>query len=189
MNDFMNNFMNHFSSNFFQIVYILSLIIMGLAFVFGITVFFGAPYVPSLEAEIRKMFKKLYPLSKKDLLIDMGSGDGVVLKVGAEMGAQTLGIEIHPVLSFLSRIRLRKIKPLPKVVCQNYLNYKFPKKTTVVYTFSESRDVVKIFQKVQQEATRLGKELYFISNAFDIPGVKYEKLYHSFYLYKVKPKK
>ena len=63
--------MNHFSSNFFQIIHILSLIIMGLAFIFGITVFFGAPYVPSLEAEIRKMFKKLYPLSKKDLLIDM----------------------------------------------------------------------------------------------------------------------
>ena len=112
----------------------------------------------------------------------------MVLKVGAEMGAQTLGVELHPVLSFLSRIRLRKIRPLPKVVCQNYLNYKFPENTTVVYTFSDSRDVEKIFQKVQQEATRLGKELYFISNAFDIPGVKYEKLYHSFYLYKVKPK-
>ena len=172
----------------FKLMQIFCLVIMGIVMFFGITVFFGAPYVPSLADELRKMFKKLYPLNKKDLLIDMGSGDGVVLKVGAEMGAQTLGVELHPVLSFLSRIRLRKIRPLPKVVCQNYLNYKFPENTTVVYTFSDSRDVEKIFQKVQQEATRLGKELYFISNAFDIPGVKYEKLYHSFYLYKVKPK-
>lgn len=189
MNDFMNNFMNNFAGNFFQIVHVFSLIIMGIAIVFGITVFFGAPYVPSLESEIRKMFKKLYPLGKQDFLIDMGSGDGIVLKVGAEMGAQTLGIELHPVLSFLSRIRLRKIRPLPKVVCQNYLNYKFPKETTVVYTFSDSKDVEKIFQKIQKEATRLNKELYFISNAFEVPGVKHQKLYHSFYLYKVKPKK
>ena len=72
-------------------MHVFSLIIMGIAVVFGTTVLFGAPYVPSLESEIRKMFKKLYPLSKQDFLIDMGSGDGIVLKVGAEMGAQTLG--------------------------------------------------------------------------------------------------
>ena len=74
----------------FQIMQISLVVIMAVVVIFGITVLFGAPYVPSLASELRKMFKKLYPLSSKDLLIDMGSGDGIVLKVGAEMCAQTL---------------------------------------------------------------------------------------------------
>lgn len=172
----------------FQIVQISLIAIMVIAVIFGITVFFGAPYVPSLASELKKMFKKLYPLNSKDLLIDMGSGDGIVLKIASEeFGAKALGIELHPVLSFLSRIRLRKIRPLPKVVCQNYLNFVFPPETTVVYTFSDSRDIEKIYQKVQSEATRLKKNLYFISNGFELPGVKYEKQYSSFFLYQLKP--
>lgn len=170
-----------------KLMQIFCLVIMGIVMFFGITVFFGAPYVPSLADELRKMFKKLYPLSKKDLLIDMGSGDGIVLEVGAEFGAKTLGIELHPVLSFLSRIRLRKIRPLPKVVCKNYLDFKFPPETTIIYTFSDSKDINKIYLKIQKEATRLKKNLYFISNGFEIPNIKYEKTYSSFFLYLVKP--
>ena len=174
--------------NLLQLMQIFCFIIMALALVFGITVLFGAPYVPSLASELSKMFKKLYPLGPKDFLIDMGSGDGIVLKVASEeFGARALGVELHPVLSFLSRIRLRKIKPLPKIVCQNYLNFSFPKETTVIYTFSDSRDVDKIYQKIQKEANRLNKELYFISNGFAAEGAKIEKQYSSFYLYLVKP--
>ena len=173
--------------DFFRLTQTIIFIIMTIVIIFGITVFFGAPYVPSLSRELLKMFKKLYPLSNKDLLIDMGSGDGVVLKVAAGLGAQAIGIELHPVLSFLSRIRLRKLKSKTKVVCQNYLDFPFPPETTVIYTFSDSRDINKIYQKVKSEAKRLNKELYFISNGFEVPGVKHKKTYSSFYLYKVSP--
>lgn len=166
------------------------LTIMVIVVIYGFTVFFGAPYVPSLASELCKMFKKLYPLDSKDFLIDMGSGDGIVLKVASEeFGAKSLGIELHPVLSFLSRIRLRKIRPLPKIICQNYNKIKFPKETTVIYTFSDSKDIKKIYEKIQAEATRLQKTLYFISNGFEVPELKVEKTYSSFFLYKIKPQK
>ena len=148
--------------DFFRLTQAIIFIIMAIVIIFGITVFFGAPYVPSLSSELTKMFKKLYPLSKKDLLIDMGSGDGIVLKVAARFGAQAIGIELHPVLSF-----------------------PFPPETTVVYTFSDSKDINKIYQKIESEAKRLNKDLYFISNGFEVPGKKYEKIYSSFYLYKI----
>lgn len=175
--------------DFFHLVQTIIIIIMSIVIIFGITVFFGAPYVPSLEGELIKMFKKLYSLSKKDLLIDMGSGDGIVLKVATGFGAKAIGIELHPVLSFLSRLRLRKLIPKAKVVCQNYLNFPFPPETTVIYTFSDSRDIKKIYTKIKSEAERLQKDLYFISNGFEVPGVKHEKEYSSFYLYKVTVKK
>ena len=171
--------------DFFRLTQAIIFIIMAIVIIFGITVFFGAPYVPSLSSELTKMFKKLYPLSKKDLLIDMGSGDGTVLKVAARFGAQAIGIELHPVLSFLSRIRLRKLESKTKVVCHNYLDFPFPPETTVVYTFSDSKDINKIYQKIESEAKRLNKDLYFISNGFEVPGKKYEKIYSSFYLYKI----
>ncbi len=172
-------------NDFFRLTQTIITIIMTIVIIFGLTVFFGAPYVPSLSRELLKMFKKLYPLSKKDLLIDMGAGDGIVLKVAAGFGAKAIGIELHPVLSFLSRIRLRKLGSAAKVVCQNYLDFPFPPETTVVYTFSDSKDIEKIYTKVKSEAKRLKKDLYFISNGFEVPGVKHEKTYSSFYLYKV----
>ena len=101
------------------------------------------------------------------------------------MARKPIGIELHPVLSFLSRIRLRKLESKTKVVCHNYLDFPFPPETTVVYTFSDSKDINKIYQKIESEAKRLNKDLYFISNGFEVPGKKYEKIYSSFYLYKI----
>ena len=185
---------NHFAQtsflaqiNFFEAAFYF---VMAVALIFGITVIFGAPYVPSLKSELRKMFKHLYKLSSKDLLIDLGSGDGVVLKVASEdFGAQTLGYEIHPVLSLLSRLRLRKIRHLAKVKTQNIYTAKFPEQTTVVYVFGDSKDIAKLVQKVQSEATRLNKSLYLISNGFEVPGHKIVKTYRTYYLYLVHPEK
>lgn len=173
--------------NFFEAAFYF---VMAVVLIFGITVIFGAPYVPSLKSELRKMFKHLYKLSSKDLLIDLGSGDGAVLKVASEdFGAQTLGYEIHPVLSLLSRLRLRKIRHLAKVKTQNIYTAKFPAQTTVVYVFGDSKDIVKLVQKVQSEATRLNKSLYLISNGFEVPGHKIVKTYRTYYLYLVHPEK
>ena len=173
--------------NFFEAAFYF---VMAVVLIFGITVIFGAPYVPSLKSELRKMFKHLYKLSSKDLLIDLGSGDGVVLKVASEdFGAQTLGYEIHPVLSLLSRLRLRKIRHLAKVKTQNIYTAKFPEQTTVVYVFGDSKDIVKLVQKVQSEATRLSKSLHLISNGFEVPGHKIVKTYRTYYLYLIDPEK
>ena len=53
-------------------------IILILVVLFGFTAFTGAPYVPSLKSEIKKAFTKLYRISSKDFLIDLGAGDGIV---------------------------------------------------------------------------------------------------------------
>ena len=81
-----------------EIIFYLFLFIFGIILaVFLLTVFFGAPYVPTHKKELIKLFEKL-KLSKNDILADIGSGDGVVLKTASNFGAKSIGFEINPFL-------------------------------------------------------------------------------------------
>ena len=168
-----------------MIVNIIALIIIVVILIFGSIALIGAPYVPSKGADVEHAFSKLYPLNENDLLIDFGAGDGHILKYATSHGASAIGVEINPLMVLIARINLRHTPAT--VVCANYLNFTFPEKTTVVYTFGDSRDIYKIYQKIKHEATRLDRPLYFISYAFNIHGVKPIKKSGPFFLYKVFP--
>ena len=71
---------------------ILGWIFGGLFVLFALFAFTGAPYVPTLRSEAEKAFKKLYKLRRKDLVVDLGSGDGTVLVEAAKCGAEVYGI-------------------------------------------------------------------------------------------------
>ena len=148
----------------------------------------GAPYVPTLKASVEKALTKLYPIKAGDLLIDLGAGDGVVLYTATKHGAKALGLEINPILTLIAKWRFRRNKNIT-MRCRNFYHYSFPKETTVVYAFAVSIHIEKIRHKIEREATRLGKPIYFISNAFDLKNLKPEKQLDSFYLYKIEPAK
>lgn len=160
---------------------VLIIIIVIFIILFGATVFFGAPYVPSRAADLDKAFLKLYPISKKDTLIDLGSGGGKVLRAASRRGAKVIGVELNPLLALISKI----LTPEATIVCKSFYHYSFPPEATVVYTFADSRDIEKIYKKVKKEAKRLGKPLFLISLAFDIPKIKPVKKHGAYYLYKV----
>ena len=73
-------------------------IVIILCVFFGLVVFRGAPYVPSKKTYINQAFSDLYPLTDKDVLVDVGSGDGVVLRSATKFGALAIGYEINPIL-------------------------------------------------------------------------------------------
>ncbi len=160
-------------------------IILILVVLFGFTAFTGAPYVPSLKSEIKKAFTKLYRISSKDFLIDLGAGDGIVQKIASEYGAKSVGIELNPIIATIAKIRLRKIKNA-KIVTKNFYNYKFPRETTVVYVFGDSRDLSKIFKKIEKEAKRLSKTLKVISYGFETKDYELLKKVGAYFLYEVR---
>lgn len=147
----------------------------------------GAPYVPTMKRSVEIALTKLYPVKSGDLLIDLGAGDGVVLYTATKHGAKALGIEINPILALIAKWRFRKNKRIT-MKCRNFYHCYFPKETTVVYAFAVSNHIEKIHRKIEEEATRLGKTIYFISNAFDLKDLKPKKQLDSFYLYEIKPK-
>lgn len=152
----------------------------------GFTVFFGAPYVPSKKGDVRQAFSELYPLSADDVLVDIGSGDGVVLRLAAERGARAIGYEINPILVLASRW-LSRSYPEVTVHQENFWRAKLPSDTTVIYTFGDSRDIAKMTKKVQSTATEINRSIAFISYAFEAPGFTAEKQTGAHYLYRVEP--
>jgi ubiquinone/menaquinone biosynthesis C-methylase UbiE len=148
----------------------------------------GAPYVPTLKKSVEIALTKLYPVKKGDLLIDLGAGDGVVLYTATKHGAKALGLEINPILTLIAKWRFRKNRNIT-MRCRNFYHYRFPDDTTVVYAFAVSLHIKKIRRKIEDEATRIGKPIYFISNAFNLKDIKPEKQLDSFYLYKITPRR
>ncbi len=154
--------------------------------VFGFVVFFGAPYVPSKKKDLSQGFDELFPLGQGDTLVDIGSGDGVVLREAAKRGATAVGYEINPVLVVLSRLMSRHY-PSVTIYLKNFWRATLPPETTIVYTFGDSKDIVRMAAKVEETASLLGRPLYFMSYGFDVPGRTPLRQLGAYYLYQIEP--
>ena len=83
------------------------LIVLAVIFlaVVGFGVIFGAPFVPTRKIWIREALD-LANIRKNDTVVDLGSGNGEVLKMAISAGAKkAVGYEINPILVLWSRLR------------------------------------------------------------------------------------
>jgi hypothetical protein len=150
---------------------IVEWILVGIVLLFGFVVFRGAPYVPSRKRYIREAFTDLYQLSHEDTLIDVGSGDGIVLRQAADFGARAIGYELNPALVLISRLISRGHKGV-EVHLADFWVTQLPPTTTVVYAFMVTRDIKKFVRKMQNEATRLQRPLALILYGNEIPSME-----------------
>ncbi|MGK2896126.1 MAG: hypothetical protein ACSLEY_00785 [Candidatus Saccharimonadales bacterium] len=169
---------------------IITIILLAIVVTYGFTVFFGAPYIPAKTHDVEVAFEKLYTLTTKDTLLDLGSGDGKVLRIAANHGAKAVGYELHPLLVWISQIASRGLSVTTKLA--NMWRTSFPADTTVVYIFSDSRDIARLTHLIENEATRLNRTLVVISYGFNLPGyepVKTAAAHHLFYVAPLHKKK
>lgn len=160
-----------------------------LAIVFGLfafVVFFGAPYVPVRRRDVKKAFDELYLIAKSDVLVDLGSGDGRVLREASSRGARAIGIELNPILVAIGRWLSRGDKNVT-VQWGNLKRTRFPDNATVIYLFATSRDSVPFMRKIEHEVARLNRPLYVLSYGFSLPGHKPLKRNELHFLYEIKP--
>jgi hypothetical protein len=157
---------------------------------FGYVVFFGAPYVPSHRKEVRLAFRELFPLSDQDTVVDIGSGDGVVLREAARLGARAIGFEINPILVGISRLLSRNTNI--RIEMANFWYRSFPKETTLVYIFGVSRDNQRVIQKLQREANRLKRPVHLMTYGpylTELSPVKKHRGHHLYVFHPLQPKK
>ena len=162
----------------------LIFIIIGAAvLLFGFVVAFGAPYVPSLGKEVRNAFKELCPVSKKDTVVDLGSGDGSVLLAASKAGAHCVGVELNPALVIISRLRLGK---RADIHLGNMWLTQLPPQTTLVYAFVVSRDTKRLKKYMQAEANRLKKDVNLMTFGAMLPNVEplQVRKAHSLYVFR-----
>lgn len=152
--------------------------------IFALPALTGAPYVPSKSREVRRLFTEALPLGKDDVVLDIGSGDGVVLMIAAQQGARAIGYEINPFLVLISRWRLRKL-PGVQVRWANIWRRPVLDKVTVMYTFGDGRDIAKMFRLAERQAAAQTEPLTFVSYGFAIPGMRPTKEYYGYFLYQL----
>ncbi len=131
-------------------------ILLAVALLFGAVVFFGAPYVPSLQAHVSNAFGSLYPIKKGDVVVDLGAGDGRVLRSAVGKGAFGYGVELNPLLAAIAQLRLGRNGT---ITYGNMWRYRLPDDVTLVYVFAVSRDIGKLERYLQREANRLGRSV------------------------------
>jgi hypothetical protein len=142
--------------------------IVGITLICFLAVAFrGAPYVPTHAAWVEKAIK-LAP--KEGLLVDLGSGDGIILKAAAASGRRVLGIELNPLLVFISWFRLRQFRKLAQVKLGDFWLKHLPSDTTTVFVFLAGPYMKKLDLYLAREADILGHDLVLISYGFELPN-------------------
>ena len=167
---------------------------MGILYILGFLVvvlllsivFFGAPYVPTRAKDLEELFRAA-KLTKKDVFIDLGSGDGRLLLAAADRGIKSIGLELNPLLVLLTMWRIRRVRKLASVHYRNYWRYKLPDDATTVFVFLAKPFMERLKTYLEQEAKRLGKPLKLVSYGFELPGYKPIATHKAILVYEIKP--
>ncbi len=124
----------------------------------------GAPYLPTLRAQGNTALD-LLDLQPGQTLLELGSGDGTVLKLAAERGIRSVGIELNPILVVISKIRLRKYDNLVEVRWGNFWAKPWPQ-ADGVFVFLLDKYMSRLDARMNAYGGRLA------SIAFAVPGKK-----------------
>lgn len=154
-------------------------IVIALATVFSFVVFFGAPYLPTLKKQIDPALD-LLDLKPGQTLIELGSGDGRVMRSAARRGLNVIGYEINPILVLISYAITFKYRKQVKIVWANFWRKDLPR-ADGVFVFLIDRFMPKLDKKMQSYDH---KPIKILSFAFTIPGKKPERVVNGLNLYK-----
>lgn len=113
--------------------------------------FSGAPYAATPADVVNKLFK-LVNIAEKDIVYDLGSGDGRILIASAKMGAKAIGWEINFPLYLWSIRRIKREKLTHKVEIHfgNFWNKKLTQ-ATVIFAFLLPQYMERLEKKLNTE--------------------------------------
>lgn len=155
------------------------LIFYSLALLFGVVVFFGAPYLPTKKKTVEDVFR-LADIRPGQTLLELGSGDGRLLLAAARQGTYAIGYELNPLLVLWSWLITLRYRKYVKIHWGNYWLAKWSK-TDVIYVFLLQKYMSKLDKKIVQ--TYAGRKVKLVSLAFTIPNRKPTKQTRELYLY------
>ncbi len=125
----------------------------------------GAPFVRSRKEKIKTMLE-LADIKPGDKVVDLGSGDGIIVFECARLGAKATGIEVNPFLVWYSRFCAKQNHLMSKV---NFIRKNFRDvhlgEFDVIFIYLWPSTIESLKQKLVQE---LKPDTRIISNAFPI---------------------
>jgi ubiquinone/menaquinone biosynthesis C-methylase UbiE len=145
----------------------------------------GAPFVPTRKKWLGDAMK-LAAVGKGDVVVDLGSGDGAVLKAALDSGAKrAVGYEINPLLVMWSRWRLRRFGKRAKIKNSDFFKTKLPADTTVIYLFQVEKVLRKIPAMIERQRFNIkAKTVRLVCFGFTIPNQTVIRKQNGMNLYK-----
>jgi SAM-dependent methyltransferase len=146
----------------------------------------GAPTVMAKDDVIIEALK-MADLKKGETLLDLGSGNGQVLKIANQrFGANSVGIETSPFYWLYSRLRLLK-QPQTKIIWGDFLNQDLQNlNPDLIYCYLLPNLMEKVFTKLKP----LKIPFRLVSVGFPIKGLSGKTLkvnHSSIYFYHFNP--
>lgn len=154
----------------------LAVIIVVLAF--GIVLFVGPPYVPTLGKQVQTALD-LLDLKPGQTLLELGSGDGKVARAAAQRGLHVVGVELNPFLVIVARIRCWRYRSQVKIVWDDMWKARWPQ-ADGIFTFLLQRQMVRLDKRITIWHT---KPVKLASFAFFIPDKPPVSKFNGIFLY------
>lgn len=140
---------------------------------FGGVLLFGAPYLPSLRPQINTALD-LSGLKPGDLLLELGCGDGRVLRAAAKRGYRVVGIEINPILYLVSKTVTWRYRKLVKVEFGDFLRVEWPT-AKAIFIFGLASVMAKVDKKIAKSQLRPVRLVSFGFKLTDVEPVIVDK--------------
>jgi SAM-dependent methyltransferase len=154
-------------------------IILTVVACFGLVVFIGPPYLPTLSPQVAAALD-LLDLQPGQCLLELGCGDGKVLLAAARRGCRVTGIELNPILVLVCRLRTWRYRRLVTVRWGNYWDTRLWGTADGIFGFVLPKYMSKLDRLIgqwQQRPVRLA------SFAFKIPGKRITRERQGVFLY------
>ncbi len=160
--------------------------LFGLAIVllFASAVGFGAPFLPTLRKRVEDAVD-LLDLQPGQTMLELGSGDGRLLKAAAKRGIYGIGYEINPLVYLYSKIICFPERKYIKIYLKNYWKADLPK-ADGVYVFLLQPYMAKLHKFLVEYLKKHNKtSIPLVSFGFFIEGKKPIKDENGMLLYKI----
>jgi hypothetical protein len=149
---------------------------------FSLVIIIGPPYVPTLRAQIDAALD-LLDLKEGDTLLELGSGDGRVMRLAAQRGLRVVGIEINPFLVVVSYIVTWRYRQQVRIIWGSYWGKPWPR-ADGIFTFMLGKYMARLDERI--EKWRPDRRIRLASFAFTIPGRGSQVTRNGVHLYEYK---
>ncbi len=131
---------------------------------FGLGALRGAPFLPVLKGEVGALLD-LAQLESGQCLMDLGSGDGRLLKAAARQGCRGIGYEINPWLYLYSLVNCWSYRRQIKLRLADFWKSDWSE-ADVIVVFLIKRQMIKL----DRQLADLRRPVRVVSYIFEIPG-------------------
>ncbi len=164
---------------------IVILLVVALVLLITSAVGFGAPFLPTLRDNAQQALD-LLDLKPGQTMLELGSGDGRMLRAAARRGIYAVGYEINPILFVYSWLLSWPQRKYIRIHLRSYWSANLPK-ADGVYVFLLQKYMPKLHQKMLQYLSQQGqKSIKLVSFSFKFENLKPVQQTKALFLYKIK---